>query len=117
MVKLEKYTIALARVVFHDKSGSKIRPVLLIRFDSEMVLALSITSQYSSKSESIKQKYFRIMDWSEAGLKKPSWVDTINILRFSPSTFSHFRVIGKLTQRDKIRFVKFYVDRRKGWEE
>ena len=54
------------------------------------------------------------MDCSEAGLKKPSWVDTINILRFSPSTFSHFRVIGKLTQRDKIIFVKFYVDRRKG---
>lgn len=79
-----------------------------------MVLALSITSQYSSKSESIKQKYFRIIDWSEVGLRKPSWVDTINILRFSPSALSYFRVIGKLTQRDKIRFVKFYVDRRKG---
>ncbi len=79
-----------------------------------MVLTLSITSQYSLKSVNIRQKYFRIMDCSEAGLKKPSWVDTINILRFSPSTFSHFRVIGKLTQRDKIRFVKFYVDRRKG---
>ncbi|QFG45241.1 relB superfamily domain protein [Streptococcus mutans] len=67
-----------------------------------MVLALSITSQYSLKSVNIRQKYFRIMDCSESGLKKPSWVDTINILRFSPSTFSHFRVIGKLTQRDKI---------------
>lgn len=77
-----------------------------------MVLALSITSQYSLKSVNIRQKYFRIMDCSEAGLKKPSWVDTINILRFSPSTFSHFELLENLLKG--IRFVKFYVDRRKG---
>lgn len=109
-MRLEEYEIALARVVFHDKSGSKIRPILVIRHSDNAVFALSVTSQYQSKSVSIRQKYFRILDWVEAGLKKPFWVDTITVLKFRANTLKDLRVIGELTQRDKIRFVKFYKE-------
>ena len=109
-MRLEEYEIALTRVVFHDKSGSKIRPILVIRHSDNAVFALSVTSQYQSKSVSIRQKYFRILDWVEAGLKKPSWVDTITVLKFRANTLKDLRVIGELTQRVKIRFVKFYKE-------
>lgn len=107
-MRLKNYNIALIRVVFQDKSGSKIRPILVIRRNDEVVFALSITSQYASKSPVIQQKYFRIVDWVEAGLRKPSRVDTISILEFDTRKLNNLRVIGELTQRDKIRFMKFY---------
>lgn len=77
-----------------------------------MVLALSITSQYSLKSVNIRQKYFRIMDCSEAGLKNRLGL----ILSIFYDLVRLLLVIFELLENllKGIRFVKFYVDRRKG---
>lgn len=53
-----------------------------------------------------QQQYFEIIDWFKAGLKKPSWIDTVRYYNLSNNEY-RFRIIGKLTQYDIERFKEF----------
>ena len=106
MKPFSPFSIAIATVVFHDNSGVKRRPVLLLRAQGSLVFAFSITSQYANKSKYIQERYFEIIDWLEAGLKKPSWIDTITRISID-SKFDSVKVIGKLTRRDRERLLIF----------
>ncbi|MCL1820933.1 MAG: hypothetical protein FWG36_09815 [Oscillospiraceae bacterium] len=86
-------------------SDGKSRPVVVLSLTSEIVTVLSITSQYESKSETIRAKYLPIMDWQQAGLHKQSYIDIAsrNVL---PITLLHSPRIGKLSQRDILSLIE-----------
>ena len=106
MKQFSPFSVVIATVVFYDKSGAKRRPVLLLRAQGNLVFAFSITSQYAKKSKYIQARYYEIIDWLEAGLKKPSWIDTITRIKLD-SQFDGVKVIGQLTRRDREQLLKF----------
>jgi len=57
------------------EGGGKYRPVLVIEQQDTIVFAFTITTQYESKSEAVRAKCFRINDWQQAGLDRPSYVE------------------------------------------
>lgn len=71
-----------------------------------MSLHFVITSQYENKSEEIKRKHFKISDWQQAGLSKPSYIDTGKKVELPPSLISPQTPIGKLTDNDKLRLLE-----------
>ncbi|MCL2299598.1 MAG: hypothetical protein FWC27_05570 [Firmicutes bacterium] len=52
--------------------GGKHRPVLVLALSDSEASALPITSQYENKSNAVRAKYCKIVNWKEAGLDKPS---------------------------------------------
>ena len=84
----------------------KTRPVLVYTVSGVETSVFIITSRYDNKSEAIKSRYFRINDWREAGLKRPSFVDIGTKIKLPISAFEQ-KPIGGLTDDDKIRFIKF----------
>ena len=106
MERLDEYSILIARVDFSDGSGSKVRPAMVIEFNGEVIKTYRITSQYEEKSDKIKAKYFEIIDWFRAGLKKPSWIDTVQFYELDINR-TRIKVIGRLTNRDILRLKEF----------
>ena len=87
--------------------GGKMRPVLIIEQQESFVFVFNITTQYESKSETIRAKYFKINDWQQAGLDRQSYVDT-NVIRDLPSSvFDGKTEIGRLTVADELRLIEF----------
>ena len=91
-------------------SGGKVRPVLAFIVDESTVDIYQITSQYESKSKEIQALYFKINDWAQAGLEKPSYVDTGTLITLSIDTFKGKTPVGRLTDTDKQRLFEFFND-------
>lgn len=106
MELLSEHEVAFAYVEYADNSGGKRRPVIIMSVDGEEVTFYKITSQYFKKSEFIRQKYYQIKDWMEAGLDRPSWVDTITPITYAQNKYS-FRVVGRFTPRDIVGLKMF----------
>ena len=66
-----------------------------------------ITTQYADKSETIKAKYYKIIDWKRAGLEKQSYIDTVRLLKLPPDVVSMAHPIGTLTQQDIELLIAF----------
>ncbi len=62
-------------VGYVEERGGKSRPVLVTEANERNLSVYRITSKYENKSKYIKEQYYKIQNWKEAGLKKPSWVD------------------------------------------
>ena len=106
---LSEYDIVVLNVMFSDGIGSKSRPAILVELEDEQIGFFRITSQYENKSEAIKEKYFEIIDYIEAGLKKQSWIDTV--MRYYVDDNSlRIRVIGQLTDSDMRRLEDFLAE-------
>jgi hypothetical protein len=88
-------------------SSGKSRPALVYALGTDVVKIYPITTQYENKSEAIKMRYFKINDWSEAGLDKQSYVDTGTRLKQTLSMFDNLRPIGELSVADKKRLLDF----------
>jgi hypothetical protein len=93
----------------------------LITFDDgeSITVSKTITKQYESKPDEIKLQYYPIIDWSEAGLDHPSYVDILTNWRYSRDRFRDNQKVGKLTQRDidgLTEFIDTYDDRLKKWK-
>jgi hypothetical protein len=86
--------------------GGKRRPVLLLTKNEDYAEAFRITSKYANKSETVKAQYFKLSDWQQAGLQKPSYIDTINSIEI-PLSFIDEPPIGRLTDNDKRRLLEF----------
>ena len=87
--------------------GGKLRPVLIVGQQDEILSVFNITTHYESKSEVVRSKYFKITDWHQAGLDKPSYVDT-GIMREIPKVAWVGKTsIGRLTDADKLRLLEF----------
>ena len=89
------------------EGGGKSRPVLVLKFSDERIFVYPITTQYKNKSAVIKARYFKIVDWLQAGLDRQSYIDTGTLLNFPVSVADNKRPIGKLTLVDKKRLLDF----------
>ena len=88
-------------------SGGKSRPVLILEQSVSNVTVFSITTQYNSKSEAIRAKYFAINDWQQAGLDSQSYVDTNNTITLPLTAIDSNYQVGKLSLADEIRLIEF----------
>ncbi|WEV43521.1 hypothetical protein OZX56_08465 [Lactobacillus sp. ESL0684] len=86
--------------------GSKIRPVFVVRNGNQKITYYKITSQFSHKPEYLKSMYFEIKDWLSAGLRQPSWIDTVALRRVEEQ-YVVVKFVGYLSARDEARFIKF----------
>ena len=92
-------------------ASGKNRPVLVLELKEEIAYVFNITTQYKNKSELIRSNYYKINDWSQAGLHKQSYIDT-NMTREIPvSAFDNKAEIGKLSENDIISFIEFLSER------
>ena len=88
-------------------ASGKLRPVIVIENQETVLSVFNITTRYEEKSKDIRNKYFKINDWQQAGLDKPSYIDT-NIIRDLPKVvWDKKTLIGKLSEADKQRFFEF----------
>ena len=88
-------------------SDGKYRPVLVFALKDEAAYVFTITSQYKTKSEAIRVKYFKLNDWKHAGLDKQSYVDTGNYFTVPLSVLNDKAPIGELSSEDKQRLLEF----------
>ena len=89
--------------------GGKRRPVFIISDKNGIVRFYKITTKYAKKSAAIKEMYFPINHWHEAGLRKQSYIDTITVGRINKNDFD-LRVIGRLTPED-ARMFEYFLER------
>lgn len=90
--------------------GGKNRPVLAFILGDETVDIYPITTKYEGKSGTIRAQYFRIDDWSQAGLDTQSYVDIGTLITLSMTAFKHTTPIGRLTEADKQRLLNFLME-------
>ncbi len=107
---MDEHVIAVLYARYEDGGGGKRRPAFIIKFDNEQIIFFKITSQFENKSEAVKAKYFEIIDWLEAGLRKESWIDTVKV-QYVSETEAKIHVIGRLSDRDYQRFIGFLESR------
>jgi len=88
-------------------SGGKTRPVLAFIVSESSVDIYQITTQYDSKSKEIKELYFKINDWVQAGLDRESYVDTGTLITLPIDAFKGKTPVGTLTDADKQRLFEF----------
>lgn len=88
------------------EDGGKCRPVLIVNVTNTEVRVFKITTKYENKSQSIKNKYYKIQDLSSAGLLKQSYIDTIKTYSLNPEKIK-FKKIGKLSTEDILELAKF----------
>ena len=105
---MDIFDIFIAYISWGD--GGKMRPVLVLEQQETVVHVFNITTQYESKSETVRRNYFKIIDWQHAGLSLQSYIDT-NIVRDVPVVALHGKPkIGKLSTRDVQDFITFLED-------
>lgn len=104
---MEPMDIYIANVPFDERTGSKIRPALIIEVGKERVTVFKVTSQYQNKSAQIKRLYYPIKEWQQAGLKKKSYVDVHQLYRLSKKWIFSHKPIGKLTDLDRLALFNF----------
>lgn len=97
--------IAIMEVPYVENGQSKTRPILLWKLN-DVAIFYKITSKFANKSDAIRENYFPIMYWKDAGLKKPSFVD-LNT-RYNAKMFANYpvREIGRLTRQDAVNLEK-----------
>ena len=100
-----RWDIWLARVEFEDKVGSKIRPVLIIDGTRCYVLSLKITSHLPREGY---EGEYRIVNWKEAGLLKPSTVRISKQINLPADSF--VKRIGRLTALDRVSISQLYQE-------
>jgi hypothetical protein len=99
------FDIYIAYVLWGDRG--KMRPVLILEKKEKTVYVFNITTQYENKSDKIRNKYFKINDWEQAGLDKQSYVDTNTIRNLSLAALKDRAIIGSLTESDAERLIEF----------
>ena len=88
-------------------SGSKSRPVMILQKTDNTISVFPITTQYKNKSKTIQAQYFKINDWSQAGLDKQSYIDTGTLLELPLTVIKNKQPIGKLTAADMQNLLVF----------
>lgn len=89
------------------ESGGKRRPVLILEQMKSGITVFNITTQYENKSEYIRNKYFKINDWQQAGLKNQSYIDTNDTVTLPPSSVDVEHPTGMLTEFDAEKLIEF----------
>lgn len=96
----------IMNVPFVDEQGkSKVRPILIWKHGNKTFF-FKITSKFINKSDAIRSKYFPIMDWKSANLKKPSFVDLNNKFDIADYADIPVKYCGELSTQDLINLRK-----------
>lgn len=103
--------IYIARVPFDEVLGSKIRPALVIENNDHYATVFKITSKFQHKSAYIQNVYYRIQEWQEAGLTRPSFVDIHKTYDLTLESLLSHAPIGKLTLLDRRGLLLFINQR------
>lgn len=101
------YNIYIANIPFDDSNQSKFRPALLIDIDKSTVLVYKITSKYQNKFDRIMDFYYPIVNWRDAHLRKPSYVDVHKTYRLPQSVVFKHQPIGMLSEYDVVALFDF----------
>jgi len=99
----------LVAYVSWGNEGKK-RPVLILEKKLTVVYVFNITTQYESKSDAVRSKYFKINDWQQAGLDKQSYVDTNTVRDLPPEALEGNPSIGTLTESDAQKLLEFLAN-------
>lgn len=108
---MKSMDIFIANVPFDDEDKDKIRPALVVKVTPQHVRVFKITYQYKNKSPKIKEFYYRIEEWKEAGLKKTSYVDTHKTYQLPLQKVMSYSPIGKLSGLDTLQLFSFIKNR------
>jgi len=93
--------------VVNEVGSDRKRLVLILEQTADGVTVFNITTRYDGKSESIRDKYFKINDWQEARLYQPSYVDTNTTVTLPLSSIDAAHPVGTLTVTDVQKFIEF----------
>lgn len=110
---MEPMDIYIANVPFDENNRSKVRPALVIEISQDSVMVFKITSQFKNKSIKIKNLYYPIEEWNQAGLKKQSYVDIHKLYKLPQKWIFRQQPIGKLTDNDKLGLFNFIKRKQK----
>ena len=108
--RIKEYEIIIAKIPFQEREQGKWRPAFVLKFEDEVVKVLKITTKFQNKSDYIKQFYFEIRDWLEAGLHEPSWIDTVRAIPIEIEGLK-VRFVGYLSKEDEQRLLHFIEGR------
>jgi len=97
--------------VVNEVGGDKKRLVMILEQTAGGVTVFNITTRYEGKSEIIRDKYFKIDDWQQAGLHQPSYIDTNKTVTLPLSSINVTRHVGTLTASDVQKFIEFIGNR------
>lgn len=103
---MEEHEIIIASGKEVSGVDDKNRPFFVLKLDGEVIKTFKITTKYQNKSDFIKSRYFEIIDYIDAGLRRVSWIDTVEVYEIDTNR-TRFKVIGKLTYRDQLRLIEF----------
>ena len=67
-------------VKYIESVDGKVRPLLVVDITNNEALVYKITSKYKDKPEKTRINYFPIFQWKQAGLIKPSYIDTTSAI-------------------------------------
>ena len=95
------YDIHIAYVKVED---GKHRPVVILFEEETAVAVYKITSQYEGKSDAMRSHYLTILDWQEAGLSKPSYIDMVKAYQV-PLASVRRTPMGTLSTRDREALI------------
>ncbi|EHO49904.1 toxin-antitoxin system, toxin component, MazF family [Lentilactobacillus kisonensis F0435] len=98
--------VLVAFIAYKEKTGGKTRPVLLISKRGRQLSVFRITSKYQSKSPRIQKAYCHIVDWQQANLRKPSWIDVGQTITINSEKIKVVK-IGTLSDADVFRLSEF----------
>ncbi|MDR2834521.1 MAG: type II toxin-antitoxin system PemK/MazF family toxin [Streptococcaceae bacterium] len=107
------YDIYLVFVPFFKTEDGKERPAVVFDINGE-TYATELLPVYSQKENHIKNAsyydsfMYEILDWQEAGLKKPSYINVSNILEVDFKTMFKAPRIGELSDRDVEGLLEKY---------
>ena len=101
---MKPFDIFIAYIAW--ETAGKYRPVLVYTLYGSTISIFRITSQYEGKSESIRAKYLKINDLSQAGLNKQSYIDTGSIIDIDFTNSVIKKTIGRLSEEDKQRLLE-----------
>jgi len=87
--------------------GGKSRPVLILEESAVDATVFCITTQYDTKSEAVRAKYYAINDWEQAKLDRLSYIDTNNTITLPLTAIDSNKQIGRLTASDVLRLIEF----------
>ncbi|GHV41332.1 MazF family toxin-antitoxin system [Clostridia bacterium] len=87
--------------------GGKRRPVLILDENSNGVTVFNITTRYGAKRDKIRENYFLINDWQQAGLDKKSYVDTNKTVTLPLTAIERETPIGRLSAADEQLLLDF----------
>jgi hypothetical protein len=110
-VKPYELYIAYVSWTAPGENSGKYRPVIVLSQNNNIISTYKITTRYTAKSKYIQSQYFPINDWRQAGLNKPSYIDTIEIKMFNTDDFINIRPIGLLSTSDIIQFQAFLANK------